>query len=259
MAGSAQQRHREAGAARSLGRSADDVTHLRRAHRRGAARPTGGAALGRRVRPTRRHRSRQLDAWVEHRGERAGHELCDALPTVDETGRGLAFGRCSGRAPHDRGCRDTARARRSPDFVTVFRVTRSPPLPMMDRPATRRLGPAAPPVIELWGPGGRCRPGRYQHRASPGSRRCSRPPGASPGEQTEVVLAAIGGRHAASESEGGRKALFKHRSATERPSTAVRSVAAEVSSTLVRARRPVSEERFTGHRRSTKRPGARRR
>ena len=160
----------------------------------------------------------ELDAWVEHRGERAGHELCDALPTVDETGRGLAF-RALLRigAPATEAVESLRAHVDLADFVTVFRVDTLAAAPdEMDRagdPAgwVRLLHT----VIELWGPEAAVSAWAVPASGEPGIEKMLETAWRVPGEQTEVVLAAIGGRHPDKRiAKAARKALFKHRSAS---------------------------------------------
>jgi hypothetical protein len=160
----------------------------------------------------------ELDAWVEHSGERAAHELCDALPTVDETGRGLAF-RALLRigAPATEAVESLRAHVDLADFVTVFRVDTLAAAPHeMDRagdPAgwVRLLHT----VIELWGPDAAVSAWAVPASGEPGIETMLETAWRVPGEQTEVVLAAIGGRHPDKRSaKAARKALFKHRSAS---------------------------------------------
>ncbi len=160
----------------------------------------------------------EIDAWVDHHGERAVDELCAALPGADETGRGLAFrallriGTSAADAVETLGAHaDLA------DFVTVFRVdtlTASPD--EMDRSGNpegwvRLLHT----VIELWGPDSAAAAWAVPAAGDSGIDAMLNNAWRVPGPATGDVLAAVGGHHPDKRiAKAARKALFKYRSAS---------------------------------------------
>ncbi len=159
----------------------------------------------------------ELDAWVDVHGERAARELCDALLTADETGRGLAFRGLLRIGP---GAADAVAGLRRhadlADFVTVFRMDVLVAVPdEMDRAGdpegwVRLLHT----VIELWGPDAMASAWAVPAAGAPGIETMLEAVWRIRGERTEDVLSAIGGHHPDRHiAKAARKALFKHRSA----------------------------------------------
>lgn len=159
----------------------------------------------------------ELDAWIDHHGEWAAAELCEALRTADETGRGLAF-RALLRIgpPASDAVAALADDAELVEFVTVFRVDTLAAAPdEMDRAgdpeAWVRL---LHTVIELWGPAAAAAAWAVPAAGAPGIDKMFDAAWRVKGERTEEVLAAIGGHHPDKHiAKSARKALFKHRSA----------------------------------------------
>jgi hypothetical protein len=160
----------------------------------------------------------EVDAWVEHHGDRAAGELCAALADADETGRGVAFrallriGAPAATAVEtlqDHGDLD--------DFVTVFRVDTLAAAPdEMDRAGNpqgwvRLLHT----VLQLWGPDATAAAWAAPAAGEPGIDAMLGAAWRVPGPATAEVLGAVGGHHPDKlVAKAARKALFKHRSAT---------------------------------------------
>lgn len=160
----------------------------------------------------------EVDAWVDHHGERAAAELVEALRTADETGRGLGFRALLRIGP---GAAEAV-SRLADDhelapYVTVWRIdtlTGTPDdMDCTDDPErfVRLLGA----VIELWGPAaavsgwaGPAAGADGLHSMLDQAWRVMRP-------ETEQVLAAIGSAHPDKPiAKAARKALFKHRTSS---------------------------------------------
>ena len=160
----------------------------------------------------------EIDAWVEHHGERAAAELCAALSDADETGRGLGF-RALLRIGSPAGTAvETLRTHADlADFVTVFRVDTLAASPEeMDRAGdpegwVRLLHT----VVELWGPDSAAAAWAVPAAGAPGIEAMLNAAWRVPGEATGEVLAAVGGHHPDKRiAKAARKSLFKYRSAS---------------------------------------------
>jgi hypothetical protein len=160
----------------------------------------------------------EIDAWVDHHGDRAADELCAVLPDADETGRGLGF-----RALLRIGTPAAAAVEKLgehpdlADFVTVFRVDTLAASPdEMDRAGdpegwVRLLHT----VIELWGPDSAAAAWAVPAAGDPGIDAMLNTAWRVPGLATGEVLAAVGGHHPDKGiAKAARKALFKYRSAS---------------------------------------------
>ncbi len=159
----------------------------------------------------------ELEAWADHHGDQAAAELCAALRSADETGRGLAF-RALLRLGEDaaEAVATLADDAELADFVTVFRVdTLRADAAEMDRsgdPAgwVRLLHT----VIQLWGPAAAASVWAASASGDRGIEAMLDTVWRVKGEPTEVVLSAVGGHHPDKTiAKAARKALFKHRSA----------------------------------------------
>lgn len=159
----------------------------------------------------------EIDAWVDHHGERAAGELCAALPDAGETGRGLGFRALLRIGAPAAAAIETLRARAElADFVTVFRVDTLAASPHeMDRADdpegwVRLLHT----VIELWGPDAAAAAWAVPAAGDPGIDTMLDTAWRVPGPPTGEVLAAVGGHHPDKHiAKAARKALFKYRSA----------------------------------------------
>lgn len=157
----------------------------------------------------------EIDAWIDHRGERAAPELVEALGTADDTGRGLGF-RALLRIGPDAAAA-VGRLADDPElapYVTVWRIdTLTGTSDEMDcsgdpEQFVRLLGA----VIDLWGPAaavngwaGAAAGADGLHAMLDEAWRVKRP-------ETEQVLAAIGSGHPDQHiAKMARKALFRHR------------------------------------------------
>lgn len=159
----------------------------------------------------------EIDAWVDHHGERAADELCAALPDADETGRGLGFRALLRIGSPAAAAVETLRAHvEIADFVTVFRVDTLAASPdEMDRAGDpegwiRLLHT----VVELWGPDAAAAAWAVPAAGDPGIDTMLNSAWRVPGQPTGEVLAAVGGHHPDKPiAKAARKALFKYRSA----------------------------------------------
>lgn len=159
----------------------------------------------------------EIDAWIDHRGERAALELAEALRTADDTGRGLGF-RALLRIGPDAAAA-VSRLADDPElapYVTVWRIDTltgtSDDLDCSGDPEqfVRLLGV----VIELWGPAAAVSGWAVAAAGADGLHamlneawRVKRP-------ETEQVLAAIGSGHPDRDiARTARRALFRHRTA----------------------------------------------
>jgi hypothetical protein len=160
----------------------------------------------------------EIDAWVDHHGEDAAFELCEALPEADETGRGLGFRALLRIGTPATTTVETLRANADlADFVTVFRIDTLAASPgEMDRsgdPAgwVRLLHT----VIELWGPDAAAAAWATPAAGDPGIDVMLNTAWRVSGFATGEVLAAVGGHHPDKRiAKAARKALFKYRSAS---------------------------------------------
>ena len=160
----------------------------------------------------------EIDAWLDHHGERAAAELCAALPQADETGRGLGFRALLRIGTPASAAVETLSAHRDlADFVTVFRVDTLAASPNeMDRAG----GPEGwvrllHTVIELWGPDAAAAAWAVPAAGDPGIDVMLDVAWRIPGHATGEVLAAVGGHHPDKRiAKAARKALFKYRSAS---------------------------------------------
>lgn len=160
----------------------------------------------------------EIDAWIDHHGDRAADELCAALPEADETGRGLAF-RALLRigTPAANAVESLGALADLVDFVTVFRVDTLAASPEeMDRSGdpdgwVRLLNT----VIELWGPDSAAAAWAVPAAGEAGIDEMLNTAWRVPGPATGDVLAAVGGHHPDKRiAKAARKALFKYRSAS---------------------------------------------
>lgn len=159
----------------------------------------------------------EIDAWVDHQGERAADLLVGALPDVGETARGLGFRALLRMGPAAAGA--VARLDEDPSlspYATVWRVDAllADADEMDSGGDPERFVRLLHAVLDLWGPdaltawltpaAGATGEGGMLDAAW----RVRRP-------ETEAVLAAIGGHHPdKAVAKAARKALFKHRSST---------------------------------------------
>ena len=160
----------------------------------------------------------ELDAWLDHHGERAAAELCAALPQADESGRGLGFRALLRIGTPASAAVETLSAHRDlADFVTVFRVDILAASPNeMDRAGdpegwVRLLHT----VIELWGPDAAAAAWAVPAAGDPGIDVMLDTAWRVLGHATGEVLGAVGGHHPDKRiAKAARKALFKYRSAS---------------------------------------------
>ena len=157
----------------------------------------------------------EIDAWVDHHGDSAAAELCAALSSVDETGRGLGFRALlrMGPAAAEAVGKSTADPELA-DFVTVFRVDTLAASP-------DEMNRAGDPegwvrllhvVIELHGAEAAAAAWAVPAAGDPGIEAMLNAAWRVPGTATGEVLAAIGGHHTDKHvAKAARKVLFKHR------------------------------------------------
>lgn len=157
----------------------------------------------------------EIDAWVDHHGERAAVELCDALRDADETARGLAFRALLRLGASANDAVETLRGHAVMDpFVTVFRVDTLQAEPDEMSRADDPGGWVAllATVLEVWGPEAMVAAWAEPAAGETGLRPMLDRAWRCRDRRTLEVLAAIGAHHPDKHlAKAARKSVFKYR------------------------------------------------